>query len=123
MKFYYNGKLIRTSKTGEYKYALLDQNGKCLTCSATLKGAQSYKDSAISKKRNSIKSNENLINALRTGASHFDAIANGKTSRVKIEKDYIGHSLEFAQTIVAELNESIELISNGWQIVELEARA
>lgn len=51
MKFYYNGKLVRTSKTHEYKYALLNRADRTLACSATRKGAETaynraYKDKA-----------------------------------------------------------------------------
>lgn len=39
MKFYYNGQLVRTSKTHEYKYALLNTNtGKAYACSKDMKG-------------------------------------------------------------------------------------
>ena len=43
MKFYYKGQLIRTSKTHEYKWALIrelpDGSIKALACSATQQGA------------------------------------------------------------------------------------
>lgn len=39
MKFYYNGKLVRTSKTHEYKFALLNtETGKAYACSKDMKG-------------------------------------------------------------------------------------
>ena len=38
MKFFYNGKLIRTSRSHEYKYAAITANGNCLCCSSTLDG-------------------------------------------------------------------------------------
>lgn len=34
MKFYYNGKLVRTSKKHEYKYGLLLWNGEIRACSS-----------------------------------------------------------------------------------------
>lgn len=39
MKFYYNGKLIRESKTNDYNFALL-RYGVCISCSKSIKGVQ-----------------------------------------------------------------------------------
>lgn len=42
MKFYYQGHLIRTSKTHNYKYAIIDKETfKAYRCSKDLKGIQS----------------------------------------------------------------------------------
>lgn len=44
MKFYYNGKLIRTSKTHEYKYALVNKNSlQAYRCSKDMKGIEAAK--------------------------------------------------------------------------------
>ena len=43
MKFYYNGQLVRTSKTRHYKYAIVRKYGdkvKVYACSETLENAQ-----------------------------------------------------------------------------------
>ena len=41
MKFYYNGKLVRTSKTMVYKYAIINtNNGKTVKCSKNMKGIE-----------------------------------------------------------------------------------
>lgn len=42
MKFYYNGQLVRTSKTRNYKYAIVRESGdkiKVYACSETLENA------------------------------------------------------------------------------------
>jgi hypothetical protein len=45
MKFYYNGKLIRTSKTRHYKYAIgTSDTGTYPTCSETMENAQKALD-------------------------------------------------------------------------------
>lgn len=49
MKFYYNGKLVRSSKTREYKYAVVREtaDGKIVVwgCSSTREGAEKmYRD-------------------------------------------------------------------------------
>ena len=41
MKFYYNGQLVRTSKTHQYKYALINtETGKCYACGADRKNPE-----------------------------------------------------------------------------------
>ena len=40
MKFYYNGNLIRTSKTHVYTHAVLKPDGKPFACSSSLDGAK-----------------------------------------------------------------------------------
>ena len=40
MKFFYAGKLVRTSKTHDYNFGVLNANGKIVSCSATKEGAE-----------------------------------------------------------------------------------
>lgn len=50
MKFYYNGQLIRTSKTRHYKYAIIHESGdklKVFACSETRENAQKRLESEI----------------------------------------------------------------------------
>lgn len=57
MKFYYNGKLIRTSKTRHYKYAIgTSDTGKYAICSETWENAQKALDAL---KRRIIEAAEN----------------------------------------------------------------
>ncbi len=51
MKFYYEGKLMRTSKTHEYKFALLNGAGTCLSCSGTRDGIERERQRRVSESR------------------------------------------------------------------------
>lgn len=58
MKFYYNGKLIRTSKTRHYKYAIgTSDTGTYATCSETMENAQKALDNLKKRIREVAESN------------------------------------------------------------------
>lgn len=122
MKFYYNGKKVRESKTHEYKYAVIatTRDDKVLTCSATKDGAQAFINRYISERESEIKTCENIIKALETGAKSFYAVYGRKTVYCKIRED---HSVDGTKERIASCKKAIESILNNWKIVELEARA
>ena len=60
MKFYYNGKLIRTSKTRHYKYAIGTEEYGFSTCSETLGNAQKHLQQKINRHIETAKSNLNF---------------------------------------------------------------
>ena len=58
MKFYYNGKLIRTSKTRHYKYAIGTSDTGCYaTCSETWENAQKALDALKNRIRKTAEEN------------------------------------------------------------------
>jgi hypothetical protein len=58
MKFYYNGQLIRTSKTRHYKYAIgTSDTGKYPICSETLENAQKALDALKNRIRHNAEEN------------------------------------------------------------------
>lgn len=122
MKFYYNGQLIRTSKTHEYKYAVIStiSNNKALTCSATKEGAQKFINRYINERKDEIKTCENIIRAIETGAKSFYAVYGRKTEYCKLREHY---TIEDTKERIEECKKAIEGITTCWKIVELEARA
>jgi hypothetical protein len=122
MKFYYNGKLVRTSKTHEYKYAVIATNrdDKVLTCSTTKNGAQAFINRYISEREDDIKTSENIIKAIESGARGFYAVRGRKTDYINIRDD---HSVEYSRGRIEECKRAIEFYLTYWKVVELEARA
>ena len=108
MKFYYNGQLVRTSKTHEYKYAVINtETGKAYACSKDMKGI----DKAMSE--------------IRRPLNHYQSLKNGTYRR----KDRWSYTLKQATEKAIEMYGSIEnAIAEceanvaRYKIVELEAR-
>lgn len=96
MKYYYNGKLVRTSKH-EYKYGLLNTLGGIIACSKS-------KENLLKQKNREMKFNEKQIAYFKKHLGGKQEVT-GLTNEELLE-DYI---------------KSLEKIK-AWQIVELEAR-
>ena len=121
MKFYYNGKKVRESKTHEYKYAAIStKTGKVLKCSATKEGAQEIINRYISERENEIKTCENILRAIETGAKSFYVVCGRKTEYCKL-KEF--HTIENTKERIESCKKAIENILTTWKVVELEARA
>lgn len=109
MKFYYNGNLVRTSKTHEYKFALLNtETGKAYACSKDMKGM----DRALSE----VSQTYNLYLSVKNGTyRRKDRWARTAEQLEAGAVKYWG-SLDNALT---ELKQDVD----KYKIVELEARA
>ena len=106
MKYYYNGKLIRTSKThDDYKYALIDERHGCVSCS---------------KSRTTIQTKYNQYTASLVGmlAAH-QRVLDGTCT--KSEKKWVRHISNTDDMIRAEIDR-MKAILDDIKIVELEAR-
>jgi hypothetical protein len=119
MKFYYNGKLIRTSKTHEYKYAVI-ANDECLTCSATMDGAQKFINRYINERKDEIKTCENIIRAIEAGAKSFYAVYGRTTEHCKLREH---HTIADTKERIEICKKAIERMTTSWKVVEIEARA
>jgi hypothetical protein len=123
MKFYYNNKLMRTSKTHEYKYAVVKvkENGElvCYGCSATRKGAEAKITELTEWSRRNIASCENALKALRSGRTYYDWVDGRRTSRTKLEE---GDTEESLNERIEGSKANIKRIHETCKIVELEAR-
>lgn len=118
MKFYYDGKLIRTSKTHHYTHAVVNTaTGKCLTCSSTLKGCEQFVSSHLNGYRCGIKNCKTAIKAIEDGKTRYN-FTDGR--RTFVEKIY--WTKEEYEERIADREDSIERIEKNWKIVELEER-
>lgn len=106
MKFYYNGTLMRTSKTRQYKYAVISASGKCLACSETYNGALKYV--------------QYYVNIWRKNIAYLESLVNGKRKVAQEDIDLCyGGNIEIVKEKIKLNNLFIEQI----RVVELQARA
>lgn len=118
MKFFYNDKLVRTSKTHHYTHAVIRiDTGKALTCSATRQGCESFINSYISEAVQGIENAKRALNALTAGRSKYE-IKFGRKSYFETVK----HDPAYYQEWIDGNNKRIEWIRTNWKIVELEER-
>lgn len=126
MKFYYNDKLVRTSKTHEYHYAILSENGDVWSCHGTLEAAQKEFRRPISECETTIEDNKKIIAALKNGKTYVDLKVCRRWFRVNLKgKNIDGSSRSEISTWekdIQEIKNRIEFL-NTRKIVELEARA
>ena len=117
MKFYYNDKLVRTSKTHEYRYGVYHTKiDKVIACSASKDGAQSFIDAKIADLNRRIENNENALKAIAKGKTHYDYKDGRKTYYEKVSSE------ESHKEWLKDYKEILENVKRTHKIVELEAR-
>lgn len=118
MKFYYDGQLIRTSKTHIYTYACIkkEENGYvCLGCSSTRTGAEKVKNDRI----------KELESAIYSYAARIEAIKAGKTGYYNIKHKWISfkgldyRTSEELERWLESAKATLERVQNEWMIVEV----
>ena len=126
MKFYYNGKLMRTSKTHEYKFAIIWPDGTLSSCHGTREAAEKEYRRPISEAESSIATELKAIEAIKAGKTYLDTKVCGRWYRMSLKgKDWDGLNRADISTWEKwiECNKrNIEKL-NTRLIVELEARA
>lgn len=126
MKFYYNGKLMRTSKTHEYKFAIVWPNGKCASCHGTREAAEKEYRKRIAESETCIDRYKQAIKAIQNGKKSF--IFKERSGSYKVElygEDFAHNDRSKAETwekYMESANECIARLKTR-KIVELEARA
>ena len=122
MKFYYDGQLIRTSKTHIYTHACIrkGENGYiCLGCSSTRAGAEKVKNDKM----------RELENAVYSYTARIEAIKAGKTGFYNIKHKWISFkechnvTLEELERRLEISKASVERVKNEWMIVEVNGEA
>lgn len=109
MKFYYNGKLVRTSKTHEYKYALINiETGHCYACGADRRNPEN--------ELNYRSGNLRVYKAVKNGQYRQKDKCHCTADEIRKNAEKYYGSLENA---IAECEKYISKL----QIVELEPRA
>lgn len=121
MKFYYNGKLVRTSKNHVYTHAVIDQKNESLKgCRANKDTALSIISSEISRIEKEIKDCKTAIKALEAGKSYYVIKERGHSYPIRF-KDVNDPTVERYTKWIEEYNQTIEYIRKNWIVVELEA--
>ncbi|MBQ2895041.1 MAG: hypothetical protein IJE92_05940 [Clostridia bacterium] len=110
MKFYYNGQLVRTSKTHTYTHAVIDGNGKARACASSFELAQK----ALARELNIPTHNNRFylatLEALKQGKEFF--YYGSKKFKVRYKKEDLEEWIAW-----------FENFKKGLKIVELEQRA
>lgn len=105
MKFYYNGKLVRTSKSHEYRYAVM-HGDKCIGCSATRDGALKTAYALVSAKKN-LAVCESVLNGtyVRKSRNHYTAeqIIKNSGGIDGIKREIEGYKAYISECVLVEL--------------------
>lgn len=121
MKFYYNGKLIRTSKNHTYTHAVIDMSdGSLKGCRASKETAEALIRSEISQYEKWIAEKKKAIKAIENGKNYYITKERGRSYKITIDQPY--QTIEWYTKGIEGNNKGIEHIKANWQVVELEAR-
>lgn len=116
MKYYFDGKLIRTSKTHSYRFALLNGD-KVITCSAEKERCVAELNRHIRNCEDSIETAAGAIKSLNSGKKGYwwkEGRSNGFTSFNST------HSVEKFERRIKMAEEDIKYIKENYRVVELE---
>lgn len=105
MKYYYDGKLVRTSDH-VYTHAVIDtKTGKAIACRNGAEAAEAAKNAELSYARSDIKYFEDMIRAIKAGQNHFYHKIGRCTARAKIADDM---TIEKAENKIEQLKTWID---------------
>ena len=121
-KFYYNGRLVRTSENREYTHAVLNEFGGCMACSSSYKLALSNITKEVSYSERVIANANALLKALEAGKSDYWIMDGRKRRLTIIHKNDPWFSEANAKERIAYHQERIKTLITKWQVVELEQR-
>lgn len=116
MKFYYEGNLIRTSKSHNYTHAVLAPNGKAISCSSTREGAEKFKQSEINNWSRSVENHHSAIEAIKAGQKYYSFKEGNRTVKARVNG-----TLESYERSLREAEKAVEIV-RSYKVVELEAR-
>lgn len=124
MKFYYNGKLIRTSQNHNYTHAVIDteRNNALIGCRASKDTAESVISGEINRLERSLKNHEAIKKALENGKPGFYGKDGRRTYWVRFSENESYYTLESVERWMICDKKEIEYVKNNWKVVELEAR-
>ena len=118
MKYYYGGKLVRTSDH-VYTHAVLDTtSGKVVACRNGADKAEAARVAELSLCRGDIKYYEEMIKAMKKGREYFIYTIGRATEKAKIAEDM---TVEKAEQRIEELKAWIEKRLSELAVVPLEA--
>lgn len=120
MKYYYNGKLVRTSKEHHYTHAVIDvTTGKLIGCRSNEDAAKSVITSEIHRKEQDKENSRACIIAIKAGKRMYRYKDGRRSGYIQVDKE---DTVEKCEKWVANLDKQIEYINQNWKVVELEER-
>ena len=121
MKYYYNGKLIRTSKR-EYTHAIINkEDGGLYGCRKNYDLAKKFKDGEINQCRKYIEECKQAICTLKNGKTKMRVRVNNNYSFIyKLSGKEL--TLEYWEKKIEHLTKEMKELNEKMIIVELEAR-
>ena len=120
MKFYYLGKLMRTSKNHMYTHAVVDmRTGECIGCRANEENAHAIIRTELSQCERSIANCRSAIKALRDGKSGYYEKEGRRTWYNRFSPST---TEERYTTSIERIEQYMDRIKRDWCVVELEAR-
>ena len=118
MKFYYNGKLMRTSKTHEYKYAIITAADACCSCHSSLEWAETEYRRPIAACETNIHDCLVAIEMLEMGRNYYEVKICKRWHKISLK----GKDKKYFEDQIEANKARIEILKTR-KIVELEARA
>ena len=120
MKFYYEGKLVRTSKTHEYHYGVWNKKyQKMKSCNSTKELAEKELRTYINEPLNYIEETKEAIKAFQSGKKGYWTKVGHRTFYVRFVN---GDTIEDMEQTIKHNQELYEYRKNNYCVVELEAR-
>lgn len=115
-KYYYEGKLIRTSKNHIYTHAIINtETGGCTSCHSSKELAEKAKAALVARYKDD--DIELLEKAIRNGKSFFIvSVCRGHYAKIPVQ----GRTLEDCTRYREENRKNRERILNNFKIVEVE---
>ena len=121
MKFYYNGKLIRTSANHEYTHATLNERGGVMGCRTSRQAAEAIITAEKARLAREIENNKRKLEAREAGKEGWLYKEARRSVYIKFRADSKWDTPEGIRGTRAELESFLEAV-DGWKVVELEAR-
>ena len=120
MKYYYNGNLIRTSKTHAYTHAVIDiSTMKVIGCRNSLENAETLRTSEINTIIRWIENYKNKLKCFKDGKSKYGWKEGRKTWYTSFKSTDTEESILEA----IKMNEEfLETVKKNYKVVELETQ-
>lgn len=117
-KFYYNGKLVRTSKTHHYTHAVINtKTGKAVGCRSSREAAEAIIASEINWRNDVIANYERAVKAIEKGETWYTEREGRKSYRMRVSR-----TAEEYKAFAEQTAERQKEILRDWKVVELEER-
>lgn len=121
-KYYYNGELVRTSKTHEYAYGAINfETGKIFGCSGTREGAQKMVNEPINRKLSEIENYERALKALKLGQRGYFCKDGRRTFYIRFSEVQTPTKEKY-ERLISNTRDYIVWARENLGVVELEKR-